>query len=296
MTTSHPVVFFGTEEFSAPTLRALIDAGYRIAYVVTKPDTARGRSKQLIAPTVKRIALEHNIPVLQPQKLIDIQTELEKLDDPVGILVSYGKILPKRTLDVFAPLGIINIHPSRLPRYRGPAPIEAAILNGDNETAISIMSLTEGMDEGPVFVQQAVKLTGSETKPKLYDQLAHRGAELLIQSLPQILSGAIRAIPQKNDDVSYTSLLRKENGNIDPTTETADEIERKVRAHLGYPKSHVTLNNDDVIITSAQSSSSDTSSVPTLSCKDGRYVHILELIAKNGKRMSGEDYLRGYHR
>ena len=285
MTMSHPVVFFGTEEFSAPSLQALIDAGYSIAYVVTKPDAARGRSKQLMAPAVKRIALEHNIPVLQPEKLSDIQPELEALGGPVGILVSYGKILPKRTLDVFAPLGIINIHPSRLPRYRGPAPIEAAILNGDKETAISIMSLTEGMDEGPIFVQETVKLTGTETKPELYDRLAHEGAKLLIQSLPHILAREIPAIPQANDGVSYTTLLRKENGNIDPTTETAAEIERKVRAHLGYPKSHVLLNGNDVIITSAKVSSSDSTSVPTLSCKDGHYVHIMELIAKNGKRM-----------
>lgn len=296
MMTSPRVIFFGTEAFSAPSLRALIAAGYDIAYVVTKPDAAKGRSKQPVAPLVKQIALEHKISVLQPTQLLDIQPELEAVADRLGILVAYGKILPKRTLDIFEPTGIINLHPSLLPRYRGPAPIEAAIVNGDYETGLSLMKLTENMDAGPILVQKKIALSGAETKPQLYQSLADQGAELLIATLPAILDRQIEPAEQKTDGVSYTSMLTTDDSFIDPSTEAAQQIERKVRAHLGYPKTHLRLDGNDVIITAAKVSLEPSASIPTLLCQDGHYIQIIELIASNGKKMSGEAYQRGRRR
>lgn len=294
MSKSSKLVFFGTEDFSLPTLQFLVEAGYDVRAVVTKPDTRRGRGKQLVEPAVKTLAAEHNIVVLQPERLGDIQAELETISPDAGVLVSYGKILPGRTLDVFAPIGIINIHPSLLPRYRGPAPIEAAILAGDDTTGISIMQLTAGMDEGPVFAQTNYPLTGRETKPELNQSLSQKGAEYLLETLDDILSGKLQPTPQQNNDVSYTTLISKNDGFIDPSTDDAYAIERKVRAYLGYPKTRLTIKNTDVIITSVKTVESLSSAPLVIKCANNTYLSIEKLIAPSGKSMSGEAFLRGY--
>ncbi len=294
MKPSSKLVFFGTEDFSLPSLQALVDAGYDIAAVVTKPDAKRGRSKELVQPAVKVYALSKNIPVFQPNKLSDIDTELTELNADAGVLVSYGKLLPQRTLDIFKPLGIINIHPSLLPKYRGPAPIEAAILNGDIETGISIMQLTLGMDEGPVYAQEHYDLHGNETKPELTKVMAIEGAKLLVSTLPDILSHKLRAIPQQNIGVSYTTLLSKNLGLLDPLTDKAHDLERKVRAYLTYPKTRLTIRSNEVILTAVKVVKSLDDYPLTIDCKDKTYLAITQVIAPSGKTMSGEDYLRGY--
>lgn len=294
MATSKKLVFFGTEDFSLPSLRSLVEHGFDVIAVVTKPDARRGRSKTLVAPVVKSYAHEHDIPVFQPQRLSDIHDELISLSADAAVLVSYGKILPQRTLDVFNPIGVINVHPSLLPKYRGPAPIEAAIRNGDKTTGISIMRLTAGMDEGPVFAQMTIELSGTETRPTLTASLAQAGATYLVETLPRILDDELKPIPQQNSDVSYTSLLRKEEGVLDPVTDTAYALERQVRAHLGYPKSRLVIRNNDVIVTSAKVVPSSASGPLVLSCADETYLEIQELIAPSGKLMSGEAYVRGY--
>ena len=210
--------------------------------------------------------------------------------------MSYGKILPQRTLDVFAPVGIINVHPSLLPRYRGPAPIEAAILHGDKTTGITIMQLTLGMDEGPIFAQETYPLHGDETKPQLALSLAQRGATFLVEQLPAILSGKLQSISQKNSDVSYTSLLLKQDGYLDPSTDDAYVIERKVRAYVGYPKTRLTLNDNDVIVTTVKVVESLVNPGLVVPCANDTYLEVLELIAPSGKTMSGTDYLLGYTR
>ncbi len=294
MTSSSKLVFFGTEDFSLPTLVALVESGYDIVAVVTKPDTRRGRKSELVMPAVKAYALEKGIPVLQPTKLGDILDELTSLHADAAVLVSYGKIIPQRVIDVFGPIGIINIHPSLLPRYRGPAPIEAAIVNGDKETGISIMQLTLGMDEGPVFLQEPVTLSGNETKPQLYKDFSERGASLLIQTLPNILSGVLEPKLQENDGVSYTSLLTKEDGRLDPLTDDAHACERRVRAYLGFPKTTLRLQNIDVIVTSAISTNEKQPGELVVECAGNTYLLVTELIAPSGKKMSGSAYLRGY--
>lgn len=294
MKLSKKLVFFGTEDFSLPSLIALVEGDFNVVAVVTKPDSARGRSKQLIEPTVKTYAASHNIRVFQPHKLSDITTELIELQPDAGVLVSYGKLLPQRTLDVFAPIGIINVHPSLLPRYRGPAPIEAAIVHGDKTTGITIMQLTLGMDEGPIFAQEPYPLRGDETKPTLTAGLAKRGAAFLVEQLPAILYEELQSKSQKNSDVSYTSLLSKQDGYLDPTTDDAYALERKVRAYLGYPKSRLTLNNTDVIVTTVKVVESLAQPGLIVACARGTYLEVLELIGPSGKTMSGTDYLRGY--
>ena len=296
MTSSSKLVFFGTEDFSLPSLVALVKNKYDVVAVVTKPDARRGRKSELVMPSVKRYALEHDIPVMQPTKLSDITDELAELQADAAVLVSYGKLIPQRTIDVFNPIGIINIHPSLLPRYRGPAPIEAAIVNGDNETGISLMRLTLGMDEGPVFMQEHIPLKGNETKSQLYEAFSKRGAELLVAALPDIISGALKPKQQEIDDVSYTSLLTKQDGILDPTTDDAYACERKVRGYLNYPKTTIKLQNNDVLVTSAKVVTTKSPDELVIECARNTLLQIDELIAPSGKKMSGAAYLRGYQK
>lgn len=294
MTSSSKLVFFGTEDFSLPSLILLVENGYDVVAVVTKPDSRRGRKSELVMPAVKVYALEHNIPILQPNKLADIIPDLSSFRAQAAVLVSYGKIIPQRVLDLFSPIGVINVHPSLLPRYRGPAPIEAAILNGDKETGISIMQLTLGMDEGPVYIQERIELAGNETKPQLYADFSRRGATLLLHALPDILSGSLKPKLQDNAGVSYTTLLTKEHGKLNPITDDAYACERKVRAYLGYPKTTLSINNNDVLVTSASVTKTKSPGELVINCAGNTLLQIDELIAPSGKKMTGSAYLRGY--
>lgn len=246
---SKPIVFFGTEDFSLIALQALLDANAPVALVVTKPDMQKGRGHHVVEPPVKKLAKLHNIPVLQPYRIIDCMSEVNTLDQPVGVLVSYGKIIPQTVIDLFSP-GIINIHPSLLPRYRGPSPIESAILNGDTETGVSIMRLDARMDAGPVYAQTRMRTTGRETAETLYMQLGELGAHMLIENLPAIIDGSLSAKAQDEVDATYCNLLTKEAGIID-WNKSAIEIERDIRAYHAWPKSRTSLAGIECIITEA---------------------------------------------
>ena len=294
MTTPFRLVFFGTDQFSVPTLEAVLEAGYNVAAIVTKPDAPKGRGKKLYIHPIKQIGLDHNIPVLQPNKLSEIEAELKNLQANAAVLVSYGKIIPGRILDLFEPIGIINLHPSLLPKYRGPSPIEAAILAGDKSTAISIMKLDTGMDTGPVFVQKEVVLSGQETKPELSSLLAKEGAKVLVQTLPDILSGKLQASSQEDNDVSVTSIISKADGILDPSTEDATTLERKVRAYQGFPKPRLNLFGHDVIVTSSSVVKNESDDALVLPCDNQTWLRIDSLVAPSGRTMSGEAFLRGY--
>lgn len=247
---SKQIVFFGTEDFSLITLKALVENGYAITAVITKPDQPKGRGKSVEAPPVKIYAQKHAIPVLQPKKLLEIIDTIRALNSPVGILVSYGKIIPQQVIDLFTP-GIINIHPSLLPKYRGPSPIEAAILHGDTHTGVSIMQLSAAMDAGPVYKQLAVPSYGNETAEDLYEDLGYRGTAMLLEILPSIISGDLTPVAQDDSKATYCQLIKKDDGIID-WSQTAAQIERKIRAYHEWPQSRTTLGTVDVIITSAQ--------------------------------------------
>ena len=292
--TSPPIVFFGTDEFSLTALTALLEAGHPVVSVVTKPDSRAGRGQKLVPPLVKVLASQHNIPVWQPDRLPEITPDITALGKPVGVLSSYGKIIPQETINLFHP-GIINIHPSLLPKYRGPTPIETAIANGDDKTGVSIMQLSAGMDAGPVYVAKEHALTKKETKPELYHTLATVGANLLLEALPSIIDGSLTPTPQDDSKATYTKLLSKEDGWLRPETVTAAEAEQLVRAYLGFPKTKITLNGHSVIITKAHASNEQHKATDIL-CKDGNYLSIDEIIAPSGRRMSAGDFERGYLR
>lgn len=292
--TSPKVVFFGTDEFSLTALIALIEAGYSVAAVITKPDSRQGRRHKIVPPPVKVLASSHNIPVLQPQKLQDITPDITALGQPIGVLSSYGKIIPQETINLFHP-GIINIHPSLLPQYRGPTPIETAIANGDEKTGVSIMQLAAGMDDGPVYIAKEHLLTKKETKPELYHALATIGADVLLETLPRIIDGSLTPLPQDDSKATYTKLLTKEDGWLHPESVTAAQAEQQVRAHLGFPKTRVVINEQTIIITKAHVSK-EKRHLTDILCKDENYVSIDELIAPSGRRMSADDFERGYLR
>ncbi len=284
------IVFFGTENFSTSTLRELISQGFDVVAVVTKPDTPRGRGHRIDAPIVKKIAIEHGIPVFQPAKLSDIADDLRNLNADAGVLVSYGKIIPESVIDIFAN-DIINVHPSLLPKYRGPSPIESAIANGDAQTGISIMALAKEMDAGPVYFQEKIMLNGTETKPELYEKFSRRGAKLLCEKLPTILSGELIAKNQNDADATYCKLLRKDDGILDPTKMSAKVCEQKIRAYLGFPKTRIVFRNHEIIVTAAKVRENPNDF--TVPCAENSHLEIIELIAPSGKKMASVDFVRG---
>jgi len=290
MNTSKTIVFFGTDDFSAVSLRQLIKDGFSIATVVTKPDRRRGRGQSLLPPLVKTIAIENNIPVLQPNKLLEIYSDLEKLDNPTGVLVSFGKIVPQSIIDLFSP-GIINVHPSLLPRYRGPSPIEAAIISGDRETGVSIMQLSAAMDAGPIYDQTRTPLYGTETTPELEQALGRIGAERLSTILPDIMDGRLQPTPQNDTEATYCHLLQKSDSILDPRDVTAVEAERRVRAHIAFPRTKITILDQQIIITRAHVTNEITGPLD-IACKDG-ILAIDELINTNGKKINAQSFING---
>ncbi len=246
---SQKIIFFGTEDFSAHFLSALIDAEYDIAAVVTKPDTPKGRGHKVIPPSVKVIANTHSIPVWQPAKLADITEDIKALSQVAGVLVSYGKIVPKSIIDLFSP-GIINVHPSLLPKYRGPSPVESAILHGDTETGVSIMQLSAAMDAGPVYHEEPYTILPNTSKQALYHDLSTLGTNALLKSLPDILDGTLQPISQDDSQATYCQLIKKTDSVID-WHKPAEILEREIRAYKGWPGSRTLLGSTEVIITEA---------------------------------------------
>jgi len=290
---SKTIIFFGTDNFSLVTFQGLIDAGYDIAAVVTKPDSKSGRGQKLKMPSVKILAQKHNIKVWQPNKVSDINEDIINLEKKVtGILVSYGRIIPQSTIDLFSP-GIVNVHPSLLPKYRGSTPIESAIANGDKQTGVSIMQLVSEMDAGPVYEQVFYKLSEKETSPELYDTLANIGTAKLIEILPNIIDNTLKPINQDESKAIYCNLLDKADNWLIPNELTASEAERKIRAHLTFPKTKFSIIGKDIIITKAHVATKQQSPADIL-CKDGNYLSIDTLIAPSGRKMSVKDFLNGH--
>lgn len=291
-TNNTSVVFFGSEDFSLHSLRALVDAGFNVTAVVTKPDTPRGRGHKLQEPAVKTYARAHDIDVWQPTKLTDIIPLLEPIQPVAGVLVSYGRIIPESVLAAFTP-GIINLHPSLLPKYRGPSPIESAIANRDNKTGVTIMKLVKEMDAGPIYAQFPYALDGTEIRPELYDIMGTLGANVLVDTLPQILDGSLMPIEQDASQATYTHMLTKNDTYLDLSKVTPGEAEALVRAHLGFPRTRVKVGPHDIIV--LKSHGVMTAETPLdLPCANGAFLSIDQLIAPSGRTMSGEEFLRGY--
>lgn len=297
---SKKILFFGTEDFSLGALQALVDAGYSIAAVVTKPDSPQGRGQKLTPPKVKVYAAEHDIPVWQPLKLSEIADDIKAIGDVAGVLVSFGKIIPQSIIDLFTP-GIINVHPSLLPKYRGPSPIETAILNGDTETGVSIMQLSADMDAGPIYGYTPFELHGNETAPELYKELGKLGNQTLIKLLPLILREEATGLPQNNQQATYCQLIKKSDGIIE-WNRPATDIERQIRAYREWPKSRTTLGATEVIVTKAEIVAVDAETPGTIRIGTDEllvsttqdWLKITELKPLGKKEMPVQAFLAGY--
>ncbi len=296
MTKSNKLVFFGNERLAtsatttAPTLRALIAAGYHIMAVVSHYEP--GRSRKARALEIEQVANEYDIPLLLPDRPADISQQLKDFAADAAVLVAYGKIVPQSVIDIF-PAGIINIHPSLLPQYRGPTPIEQVMLDSPPKTGVSLMQLSKEMDAGPVYAQTTLPLAGNETKQQLADTLLQQGSQMVIQHLPAILDGTLHPVAQDDSKATFCALLTKNSGIID-TNKTAEQLEREVRAYAGWPKSTLNTYNNDVIVTKASVVSHRTQNALIIECAEESLLQIDELIGPSGKTMSGEAFLRGY--
>lgn len=244
------ILFFGTPEFSLPSLRSLISEGYRLAGVVTNPDEPAGRKQILTPPPVKAFAQKRGIPVFQPPSLTDEHLAKELPEADLFIIVAYGKIIPKKIFDI-PRNGALNIHPSFLPRWRGPSPIQYTILSGDSETGVTIIRLDERMDHGPIIANSKLQIIprlqsnrdpgasrlGTNYKityPELHDKLAKLGALLLVETLPKWLRGEIKPLPQDEAQATYSKILKKEDSRIN-WNRPGGEIERMIRAFNPSP-------------------------------------------------------------
>lgn len=291
------LVFFGNERLAtatntkAPILQALVRAGHEVKAVVISHNEGISRSKRRLE--IVDIAHAYHIPVLITDKPVDIIDKLQSTGAEAAVLAAYGRIIPQEIIDIF-PKGIINIHPSLLPKLRGSTPVETAILNGETETGVSLMKLTAEMDAGPVYAQQKVKLTGKEDKFELAEWLMNEGAKLLIDNLDAILSGSLKPKPQDEAEATYSRLLTKDMGRTD-FKEPADMTERKVRAFLGFPKIRAKLLDHDVVITAARIARDKDDGELVIACRPG-YLEVLKLVGPSGRSMSGADFLRGYNR
>jgi methionyl-tRNA formyltransferase len=224
----------GTPDFAVPALQRLI-ANFRVIGVVTQPDRPAGRSRQVQMSPVKQVALEVGIPVFQPEKIRrpEAVAELKQWSPDVYVVAAFGQILPQAVLDI-PPHGSVNVHASLLPRWRGAAPIQAAIRAGDAETGVTIMKMDAGLDTGPMLRSRAIPIVPDETGQSLHDKLAILGGDLLIETLPGYLSGAIQPQPQPGEGVTLAPRIQKEEGHVD-WTQPAAHIERTVRAFTPWP-------------------------------------------------------------
>jgi methionyl-tRNA formyltransferase len=240
------VIFAGTPDFAVASLAALVAAGVRPCAVLTQPDRPAGRGKQLTPSPVKKFAVEHGLPLLQPRTLRDddVAAELAALEADIMIVAAYGLILPQNVLDI-PRVGCLNVHGSLLPRWRGAAPIQAAILAGDRETGACLMSMEAGLDTGPVFASEAVLIGAQETAGELHDRVAAIGAELLVTHLDDIVAGRLQARRQDDNEASYAAKISSADAVID-WHQSAAELGRRVRAYNPVPGAWFMLGDERV--------------------------------------------------
>ncbi|KQQ91986.1 methionyl-tRNA formyltransferase [Massilia sp. Leaf139] len=305
------VVFAGTPEFAACALRALIDAGFTIPLVLTQPDRPAGRGMQLQASSVKQVALEHGIEVLQPlslrmdskdpQRAVEAQAAHERLlalDYDVMVVAAYGLILPRSTLDI-APC--INIHGSLLPRWRGAAPIHRAIESGDSETGVTIMGMEEGLDTGPMMLIERVAIEDLDTTGSLHDKLAALGATMIVEALRRLERGELPATPQPEEGVTYAAKISKDEAKLDFNLPALD-LWRKVRAFNPFPGAQGLVKGTAIKIWSAEPApgsgqpgqvlSADADGI-VVACGEGA-LRLLQLQKPGGKRLAAAEFIKSF--
>ncbi|MBM3268146.1 MAG: methionyl-tRNA formyltransferase [Candidatus Sericytochromatia bacterium] len=247
------LVFMGTPAFAVPSLRALVDAGYRVKAAVTQPDKPAGRGQKLQAPAVKLFAQECGIPVLQPGRLRkepeSVAALRESRPDAI-VVVAFGQILPQDVLDI-PPLGCINVHGSLLPAYRGAGPIQWALINGERLTGVTTMLMDAGMDTGPMFLKAEMPIQPEDDAGSLGARMAEVGAKLLIETLEQYFAGGLAAVPQPADGVSMAPMLKKEDGLLD-WSQPAGRLHDRIRGLTPWPGAYTTLAGEPVKVHKAE--------------------------------------------
>lgn len=300
------VVYMGTPDFAVPPLRALVKAGYEVVGAVTQPDKPKGRSKTLLPPPVKEEALKYNIPVYQPLKVREpeFMETLKNLAPDVIVVAAFGQIIPKAILDL-PEFGCLNIHASLLPKYRGAAPIQQAVINGDKEAGVTIMKMGTGLDTGDMISQAAVLLTEDETGGSLFDRLSELGAELLIKTLPSVFDRTAVYEPQPEESPTpYAGMITKQMGLLD-FKKDAETLERLIRGLNPWPSAYAYLNGKTLKIWKADVEKRETENkapgTVIKADKNGVYVAcgqdilILKEVQLEGKkRMDAASFLRGH--
>ena len=298
------VIFMGTPDFSVGTLEALIEAGHEVVLAVTQPDKPKGRGGKMQYPPVKEVALEHDIPVFQPKKIRDPQSieELRKYEADVMVVIAFGQILPKEILKMTT-YGCINVHASLLPKYRGAAPIQWAVINGERVSGVTTMQMDEGLDTGDMIMKTEVVLDEKETGGSLHDKLALEGAKLCVHTLKVLEEKTAVWEKQEDSPTEYARMLDKKLGDIDWTKDAAS-IERLIRGLNPWPSAYTKWNSKIMKIWEADVLEGQTDQMPGTIVKvekDGFCVQtgtglikVLSLQIPGKKRMDAGAFLRGY--
>lgn len=299
------ILFMGTPDFAVPSLEALLAAGHQVVGVFTQPDKPKNRGMKLQPPPVKVCALAHDIPVFQPTKLRDgtALAQIQELAPDLIVVAAYGRILPQEILD-YPRLGCINVHSSLLPKYRGSAPIHWAILNGDQESGVTIMKMVLALDAGDILAQRATPIDPDETVEDLHDRLADLGAQLLPETVEKLADGTAVAIPQAEDQVTLAPILSRALSPMD-WTRPARELHNQVRGLIPWPAAVTQLNGVRCKVFSTTVVEESTGKAPgsviaadkkglKIACGGGTVLQINELQADGGKRLKAADYLRGH--
>ena len=298
------VIFMGTPDFSVGTLEALIEAGHEVVLAVTQPDKPKGRGKEMQYTPVKECAIRHGIPVYQPLKIREEACikELETYHADIMVVVAFGQILPKAILEM-TPYGCVNVHASLLPKYRGAAPIQWSIIDGEEVTGVTTMQMNEGLDTGDMLLKTEVPITAEETGGSLHDKLADAGAKLCVETLKGLKEGTIVPVPQGETTTSYAKMLTKQLGNIE-WSKSAVQIERLIRGLTPWPSAYTDWNGKVMKIWLAKALEETYQAAPGTIVKvekDAFYVQtgdgvlkVLELQIPGKKRMDAGAFLRGY--
>ena len=300
------IVFMGTPDFAVPSLKALVEAGYDVAAVVTQPDKPKGRGKSLLPTPVKEEALLHEIPVYQPQRVKNNREFLDTLREiapDVIVVAAFGQIIPRDVLEL-PKYGCINIHASLLPKYRGAAPIQQAVIDGEKESGVTIMQMGTGLDTGDMISRIVVPLAKDETGGSLFAKLAQAGAELLIQTLPSIFDGtATREKQPEESPTPYAAMISKKMGLLD-FSKNAEELERLIRGLNPWPSAFTFINGKTMKVwkSSVQEKQAEEAPGTVISADKegirvacGKNVLVLQEVQLEGKkRMEADAFLRGY--
>ena len=298
------IVFMGTPDFSVGALNSLVEAGHEICACVTQPDKPKGRGKAVLMTPVKERAMELQIPVYQPVKVRDpeFQEILKSLAPDVIVVVAFGQLIPQSVLDL-PPYGCINIHASLLPKYRGAAPIQWVIIDGEKETGITTMMMEAGLDTGDMLEKAVVPIDPEETGGSLHDKLSVLGADLILSTLQKMEEGTITPIPQTEENTCYAKMLKKSMGDIDWTMD-AFSIERLIRGLNPWPSAYTRWNEKTLKLWKAQVIEEEYEGVcgevvytdkHTILVKTGKgTLSLKELQPEGKKRMEIDAFLRGY--